>query len=29
MPAFYKYSHLILLDIAVGAFCTLGIACFA
>ncbi len=29
MPRFWKYSHVILLDIAVGAFCTWAIVCFA
>jgi hypothetical protein len=28
MPEFYKYSHLIVLDIAVGAFSTLAMAAF-
>jgi 4-amino-4-deoxy-L-arabinose transferase-like glycosyltransferase len=29
MPKFYGYSHLILLDIAVGTFCTVAIVAFA
>lgn len=29
MPRFYHYSHLILLDIAVGAFCTVALVAFA
>jgi 4-amino-4-deoxy-L-arabinose transferase-like glycosyltransferase len=29
MPRFWRYSHVILLDIAVGAFCTWAIVCFA
>lgn len=29
MPRFWRYSHVILLDIAVGAFCTCALACFA
>jgi 4-amino-4-deoxy-L-arabinose transferase-like glycosyltransferase len=29
MPKFYYYSHLILLDIAVGAFCTVALVAFA
>jgi 4-amino-4-deoxy-L-arabinose transferase-like glycosyltransferase len=29
MPRFWKYSHVILLDIAVGAFCTWALICFA
>lgn len=29
MPRFWRYSHVILLDIAVGAFCTWALACFA
>lgn len=29
MPKFYRYSHLILLDIAVAAFCTLALVTFA
>jgi 4-amino-4-deoxy-L-arabinose transferase-like glycosyltransferase len=29
MPKFYYYSHLILLDIAVGAFCTVAMTAFA
>jgi len=28
MPQFYKYSHQIVLDIAVGAFCTMAILAF-
>ncbi|MEJ2745246.1 MAG: phospholipid carrier-dependent glycosyltransferase, partial [bacterium] len=29
MPRFWRYSHVILLDIAVGTFCTWAIVCFA
>jgi len=29
MPRFWKYSHVILLDIAVGALCTCALACVA
>ena len=29
MPQFYRYSHWILLDIGVGAFCTLALVAFA
>ena len=28
MPRFWRYSHVILLDIAVGAFCSCALACF-
>lgn len=28
MPKFWRYSHVILLDIAVGAFCSCALACF-